>query len=391
MHMARLTTAEVAARLGVTTQTIYAYVSRGLLRPELADDGRSSTFDSTEVERYRARRRGRRAEPSIDTPIVSHITRITDHRIFYRERDALALALSSPYELVAAWLILGRDEHLDWTTPPPLVATCLRLQRGLPASTPLLERLRSNLAVAAAHDALRDDLRPIAVAGAGARAMSAMVDGLEASSAERGRSLAARLAVRLGASAKWVPVINAALVLLADHDLAASTFAARVAASTRSHPYAVVSAGLGAVTGPLHGSASADVARLLRQAIDQDPQSALSAAARSGPLTGWGHSLYPNGDPRATVLFDLIGNTTRQTRKLRVIEDVGAIVGDRIGAAPNVDFALGAFCALSGVPDDAGAAIFAIARSAGWLAHALEEYEESPLRFRPKSNYVQAR
>jgi citrate synthase len=183
--------------------------------------------------------------------------------------------------------------------------------------------------------------------------------------------------------------VNASLVLLADHDLAASTVAARVAASTKAHPYAVIAAGLGALRGPLHGAASHDVVALLRDAQRRSASAAIGDALRAGRgVTGWGHFLYPDGDPRATVLFDLAADATNDRKTLAVIEDVGAIMADRLGQPPNIDFALAAFAVLANLRADATSAIFAIARSAGWIGHALEEYDETPLRFRPRARYV---
>jgi citrate synthase len=204
--------------------------------------------------------------------------------------------------------------------------------------------------------------------------------------------LADRLFPRLTttrASTKWRHAMNGSLVLLADHDLAASTVAGRVAASTRAHPYAVIAAGLGALRGPLHGAASHDVVALLRDAQRRSASAAIGDALRAGRgISGWGHFLYPDGDPRATVLFDLAADATNDRKTLAIIEDVGAIMADRLGQPPNVDFALAAFSVLANLRADATSTIFAIARSAGWIGHALEEYDETPLRFRPRARYV---
>jgi len=409
MSTTRITTAEAAARLGVRPETVYAYVSRGFLTSHLADDGRSSLFDADEITTFRTRA-GRRREPrDLLTPIVSSLTQIDDHTIKIRGRDiSEAARTGTPFEAIATSLWSDEaDGRLDWRVPPSVLAQCARAQRVLtPASrsegrsgpgAPLFERLQLNLTIASAADPLRDDLRRPAVARAAARAIATMVEGLplEGVVPANDTRLADRLLPRLTttrSSTRWRHTLNASLVLLADHDLAASTVAARVAASTRAHPYAVIAAGLGALRGPLHGAASHDVVALLRDAQRRSAAAAIGDALRSGrSVTGWGHPLYPDGDPRATVLFDLAADATNDRKTLAVIEDVGAIMADRLGQPPNIDFALAAFGVLANLRADATSAVFAIARSAGWIGHAIEEYDEAPLRFRPRSRFVAGR
>ena len=395
MSANRITTAEAAARLGVRPETIYAYVSRGFLTSHLADDGRSSLFDAQDIAAFR-NRAGRRREPGdLLTPIVSSLTHIDDHTIKIRGRDICEAARAgTPFESIAGTLWLDdAGARLDWRVPARLLSQCAKVQRAL-TGAPLFERLQFNLTIASAADMLRDDLRRPAVARAAARAIATMVEGLplEGATPTTDTRLVDRLLPRLTttrSSTRWRHAMNASLVLLADHDLAASTVAARVAASTRAHPYAVIAAGLGALRGPLHGAASHDVVALLRDAQRRSAAGAIGDALRAGRgVNGWGHPLYPDGDPRATVLFDLAADATNDRKTLAVIEDVGAIMADRLGQPPNIDFALAAFSVLANLRADATSTIFAIARSAGWIGHALEEYDETPLRFRPRARYV---
>ncbi|MGK5681614.1 citrate/2-methylcitrate synthase [Actinoplanes sp. URMC 104] len=181
-------------------------------------------------------------------------------------------------------------------------------------------------------------------------------------------------------------LLDAALILLADHDMAASTLAARVAASTRAHPYAVVGAGLAALDGPLHGAASSMAYPLLAAALDRpDPVGAIAERLRAGEaVPGFGHRLYPDGDPRAVALLDMLGDT----RAREAAERLAEVMRARSGVHPNVDLALAAITLEHGMPPDAGETIFAVARTAGWLAHALEEYADRPSRFRPTGEYA---
>jgi citrate synthase len=262
----------------------------------------------------------------------------------------------------------------------------------------LTDRLRVIVAAAAAADPFRFDTSPAAVIATGRTMIGTMVAalplcGLADGSQSAHFPLAASLWPRLTADAPTpagIAVLNAALVLLADHDIAASTLAARVAASTRAHPYAVVGAGLAALDGPLHGAASGLAYALLADAVRTgDPVGAISDRQRAGEaVAGFGHRLYPDGDPRAVTLLALLKETSAGPARSRaIIDEVATAVTQRSGAAPNIDFAIAAFALLNGMDANAGEAIFAIARTAGWIAHALEEYADRPSRFRPSGLY----
>jgi citrate synthase len=173
-------------------------------------------------------------------------------------------------------------------------------------------------------------------------------------------------------------------VLLVDHDLAVSTVAARVAASTRAHPYAVVSTGLSAMEGPLHGGASSLAFTMLGDAVRSDAKAVVAEHLRSGrDLPGFGHSLYPDGDPRAAALLDRLAH---EPSAARVLETVSRL-SDASRQHPNVDLVLAALAHAAGMGRTAGEVVFAVARSVGWIAHALEEYDEAPLRFRGQGRY----
>jgi citrate synthase len=186
-------------------------------------------------------------------------------------------------------------------------------------------------------------------------------------------------------------VLNAALVLLIDHDIAVSTLAARAAASARATPYAVVSAGLGALDSPLHGNASRAAHRMLARVLDgEDPARVVAGTVLStaGPVPGFGQPLYPDGDPRATELLGMLAAAPKTAPVLQAVEALGRILHERTGTRPNVDLALGALSLSAGMPDDAGEVVFATARAVGWIVHALDEYARPPLRLRPRGRYA---
>jgi citrate synthase len=184
-------------------------------------------------------------------------------------------------------------------------------------------------------------------------------------------------------------VLDAALVLLADHELAASTVAARVAASVRADPYAVVSAGLATVSGTLHGGASLGIEALLDE-VDRPERAATVVGARlrrGERLRGFGHRLYPDGDPRAGFLLTRLRATAAGSPRMAVVDALLEATTRRGLPEPNVDLALAALAHVTAMTRGAAEAIFAVARTAGWIAHALEEYDRNtPIR--PRAVYT---
>ena len=398
-----LTAIEAAARLGVKRQTLYAYVSRGVLPRHVAEDGRTSLFDPADVERLRL---GRRAETEgeLQTQIATALTRVDDQSIWIRGHDLVALVgdgakggASFTDAVDVLWVSpAGENWH---AVPPPA------LDSPVPGATlNPIDELRVIVAVASSADPLRHDLSPKSVRAVGRRLIPAMAAGLPPP-ADGERSPGPTTDVRRIPAALWARLatdepdrpdeaklraLDAAMALLVDHGLASSTFAVRVAASVRADPYSVVTAGLGAFGGPLHGSASAGVHELLVEAerLGSAREAAGVVRRRMGGYPGFGHTVYKLQDPRygalMTRLIDAWGDDPRLVHVYRVRD----VIGERTDAIPNVDLAIGALTYLAGMPAHGGEVIFAIARTAGWLAHAMEEYGEKPLRFRTKAKYA---
>ena len=173
------------------------------------------------------------------------------------------------------------------------------------------------------------------------------------------------------------------MVLLADHELATSTVAARVAASTGAGVLDVVTAGLSAMPGPRHGQVSREVVRYLQRCADDGPRAA--TAVWDGRLPGFGHIVYAAPDPRATALLDLLDELAPDTVDLADAVIVEALRAT--GQHPNIDLALGALEVGLRLAPGSGEAIFTIARIAGFVAHMAEELGQ-PLRFRARAEYV---
>ncbi|MEW1757659.1 citrate synthase [Streptomyces cyaneofuscatus] len=394
----RLTTREAAELLGVKPETVYAYVSRGQLSSVRAAGGRGSTFDAEEV-RALARRSGRR-EPSPaggDLVFRTGITLIEEDRYYLRGVDATELARRHSYEEVAEWLWTGElRPGIRFEAPPETLAAARRTVGALPTHSGSTDRLRVAVTAAAATDPLRFDLSPEAVLSSARSLIPTLVGALpvvggasEGAEDSLARQLWPRLTAR-PADAPALAVLDAALVLLIDHDLAASTLAARVAASAHAHPYAVVSAGLGVLEGPLHGAASGLAHRMLQEAVDRG--SAVPVVAdhlRTGRrVPGLGHRLYRGEDPRARTLFALLEDVPQAAGALAAAREVVATTARHAPLHANIDLALAVLSVACGMAAEAGETVFAVSRTAGWIAHALEEYGERPLRIRPSGQYT---
>lgn len=389
-----LTAADAAARLGIKRQTLYAYVSRGLLRREVAPDGRTSLFDPAEIERLRLGRRPE-TEGELHTLIATALTRVDDNGIWLRGHDLVALVDHGATFTDVVDELWGSPDGESWErhpTPPGRQP----LSPATAPGGPLLDELRVIVAENSARDPLRHDLSPRSVRAVGRRLIVALATGLPARSEDPlgdDNTIVTALWRRLSPLPPQGPhlrSLDAALSLLVDHGLASSTFAARVAASVRADPYSVVSTGLGVVGGTLHGAASGAVHELLIETERTGDAAAAAGEARRrlGGFPGFGHAVYTIQDPRYGALMSRIIEAWGDDPRLVSVYRVRDVIGERTDAIPNVDLALGALTYLADMPVSSGEVIFAVARTAGWLAHAMEEYDEKPLRFRPRAKYV---
>ena len=407
--------AAAAQRLGIKQASLYSYVSRGVLTRRAGPDGRASLFDAGEVESLARRGRPRREPGAAELVIETALTEIDGDRLWYRGLDATALAASRTFEEVAGFLWTGSFPDAaaaaPWHATGEAIAVGAAAQAALPAGTLPLERLQVIVPALAATDPLRLQLDPPAVIAAARGMIAGLVDCLPAAvpsgasygatpgpgagpgpGRAPGPSIAARLAARLCRDPEQpglTVILQAALVLLADHELAASTLAARVAASVRADPYAVVATGLGALGGALHGGASLRAELMLASAREpSDAARVVGELLRRGErIPGFGHFVYKTGDPRSVLLLSMIRKLAPDSLRLAVADAVLAEARRRALPEPNIDFALAALADTAGLITGAGEALFAVARSAGWLAHALEEYaRQRPIR--PRGIYT---
>lgn len=388
-----LSSEQAAGRLGIKAASLYAYVSRGLIRRARIENGQS-WFDPLDVEAFAAARTRLRTPTKHGKPLMVldwPLTEVTATGLRYRGVRADLLAATVQFEEAIEFF-------WDSGVAPEKVAAQFR------AGALAAQRIDRLLAAA---DGRLDPL--------GRMALSLMVDAQEATAAPfaTGRCIIAGflrsvsppdgawepdapIARRLWqafsdrpASKQGDGLVNAALVLSIDHDLALSTFAARVAASSGASAARSMSAALGAFGGPLHGAASIEARRLLVSAMDGPVERALSAhLARTGSLTAFGHPIYTGTDPRAAMLLGLLESMPGTEALTVTLRQLIGIVHERLGLGPNLDLALAALTYATGMPPEAGPVIFAIGRSVGWFAHIRDEGEHEPLRLRPQSRFT---
>jgi len=374
--MSWITRKEALGELGVKPQTLYAYVSRGLIasKPQ-ADDPRASLYSAADIGTLVSRRRSGRGRQAIasaaiawgDPVMETAITTVREGRLIYRGRDAVKLAAGATLEEAAAllWQAGGAD--------------AAKSAAPVPAGATGKARALAFLAARAAEDAPSFGRGGAALAGEAADLLAGFCTAVTGA-AGRG-FFHQRLGRHWRLSPGGVDLVRRALVLVADHELNPSTFAARVAASTGAPLAASALAGCATLTGPLHGEASARALAYLRDAMARGPEAALaSLAARGEQVPAVDHALYPAGDPRAAALLRWMKPGPDLRRAIRAAEAAS-------GEAANVDMALAALTAHLALPDEAPFLIFASGRMAGWIAHAIEQRLSGRL-IRPRANYV---
>jgi len=376
IRMKWLTSAEALTLLGGRRQTLYANVSRGRIRAKPdPKDSRRSLYHGGDVKTLAARRAGRRTVATVaanaidwgDPVLASSISTVVDGRLWYRGRDAIELAQVATLEEIA---------ELLWETS----SVSFRSSKLERLSEPTLP-LRAALQALANHAA--DDPPPF---GRSRPALAVESGGLvsEIAAAMLGKAdvtipMHCRIAMAWRVD-KAEDVFRRALVLLAEHELNASTFAVRVTASTGAPAAACLLSGLGTLAGPLHGGAAAQMKAFTELvARDGAARAVRDWLAQGRPIPAFGHPLYPDGDPRAAALLAAFELVPCHAELATVIEDV-------TGEKPNIDFALAALRDSFGLPESAPLTLFAIARSVGWVAHLMEQATSGAL-IRPRARY----
>ena len=377
---------QAAARLKVSRQTLYAYVSRGLLRAHPGESHRDRRYLIAEVNqlatrRSRARSAIRAVRGALDwgMPVVeSSICSIDAGRLYYRGKNVLSLIDTHRVEDVAA-LLWQCPKHEAFAAVPALSAR-VSIGRADP-NTPKF--LVSSFAMAGRN-------LPIdtwqAASGRPARRLGDLVRlmaGCVVRAHADAESLRQQCAAAWNLTAKNARLVEAALILCADHELNASSFTVRCIASTAASLHACLLGGLAALSGPRHGGITTRVETLWAEVGDaRNLEAALRARLERGDdLPGFGHPLYPDGDIRASAILESLPG--RRQRWRPIAQAVEQLTGQR----PSLDFALVALRRHLQLTVGDAFGIFALGRSIGWIAHALEQRSQGTL-IRPRAAYV---
>jgi len=391
-----LTAKQAAETLGVTLATLYAYKSRGQLQSEPAPGRpREHRYHREDIERLRERKETRRDPAKAaarglhwGSPVLpSSITLIHDGKLYYRGRDALKLAESATLEQVAERLWTAEASEQRRLFEQRCALSPQQLARLLACAKDPLVRLQMALPLAGAMDLASYDLRPAAVRQTGVRILRLLA------TVVTGRD--SRVPVHLALAAAWAPqratvgeVIRTALVLCADHELNVSAFTARCAASAGAPPYDAVSAAMAALKGSRHGGETGRVSALFAETeVPRRARNVLANRLRRGDrLPGFGHPLYPAGDPRAGVLMRL-AEASGNRKEWALVRAVARAARELLHELPNLDFGLAALARTYSLPEHAPLVLFALGRTVGWIAHAIEQYASDEL-IRPRAHYT---
>jgi citrate synthase len=386
-----LSAREAAAELAISPATLYAYVSRGLIRSEPSPDSRSHRYRAEDVRGLKERRvpspepKGLRSfDP--DLPVLdSAISTITENGPIYRGVNCVELAEKDTLEHTATllWDVTGVDPFAADNCPhvsEEMRAVAEATRRAAP-----IDRAIAVLALATSADPGAFTRAPDGRAMVGARMLRLMV-------ATMLNGVPSAEPMHLQIARAWAPdnnnavdIIRRALVLLADHELNASTFTVRCAASTGLNLYDAIIAGLVALKGPKHGGAGVLASRLVKTLVDHDVAPVIRERVALGErFAGFGHGVYKHGDPRALSLLNAL---TRAGAPRKFTKEVPERIAEATGELVNIDYALAVMAHCLRLAPGSELTLFAMARAVGWIAHASEQLQTGGL-IRPRARYV---
>jgi citrate synthase len=386
-----LSAREASAELAISPATLYAYVSRGLIRSEPSADSRSHRYRAEDIRGLKERRvpsvepRGFKSfDP--DLPVMdSAIATITEEGAIYRGVNCVDLAERDTLEHTATllWDVMGADPFAADNCPEvsdEMRAIAEAARRAAP-----IDRAIAVLALATSADPGAFTRAPEGRAMVGARILRLLVATM-LNTTPSAEPLHLQIARAWAPDNKHAPdLIRRALVLLADHELNASTFTVRCAASTGLSLYDAIIAGLAALKGPKHGGAGVLASRLVRMLIDHDPEPVIRERVALGErFAGFGHGVYKRGDPRAMSLLNAL---TRAGAARKFTREVPDRIAEATGEFVNIDYALAVLAYSLRLTPGSELALFAMSRTVGWIAHASEQLQHGKL-IRPRARYV---
>jgi citrate synthase len=386
-----LSAPEAAAELAVSQATLYAYVSRGLIRSEPSPDSRSHRYRAEDIRNLKERR-APSVEPRAfrsfdpDLPVLdSAICTITEEGAIYRGVNCVDLAEKDTLEHAATllWDVTGVDPFASDNCP--VVSDEMRAVAEAARRAAPIDRAIAVLALATSADPGAFTRAPEGRAMVGARILRLLV-------ATMLNTTPSAEPLHLQIAKAWAPdhkhaadLIRRALVLLADHELNASTFTVRCAASTGLNLYDAIIPGLAALKGPKHGGAGVLASRLVKTLIDNDVAPVIRERVALGErFAGFGHGIYKRGDRRAMSLLDSL---TRAGAARKFTKEVPERIAEATGEFVNIDYALAVLAHSLRLAAGSELTLFAMARAVGWIAHACEQLQHGRL-IRPRARYV---
>lgn len=386
-----LSAREAASELSISPATLYAYVSRGLVRSEPTGDSRAKRYRADDIRALKSRR----APPGenrpmrgfdTDVPVLdSEISTITEDGPLYRGVDAVALSEAASLEHTATllWNATGSDPFARSNLP--VISPAMRAVMEATRHEAPLARAISVLALASDADPKSYNRSSDGRAQIGARIIrlvAASILGTEPSADPLHKQIARAWAP---GNAAAEDLFRRALVLLADHELNASTFTLRCAVSTGLNLYDAVIAGLVALKGPKHGGAGPLAAYMVQSLAEGDVAAKVRKRVALGErIPGFGHTIYKHGDPRAQSLLPAL---VKAGADKRLAVEAPALITEATGLYPNIDYALAVLMRMQGLGIGCETSIFAMARTAGWIAHGIEQLRTGTL-IRPRARYV---
>ena len=401
-----MTAQEAADELGVKIGTIYAYVSRGLIRSRAAKEGqRNRLYSREDVTRLLVRRQLRLRQETSAENVLNWATPVLETGISLIENGNLYYC-GIPIEDVARRLTAEELAALVWTED---ATNAIELfdQRRHPSAAPFRQKLidlgidrrewlsvpafQIILPLAMSDDPIAFDLRQESIALTGARILR-LLTALGAGDVPEDLPLAEML------QHGWQPhdkrsinLFNMAFIICADHQLKLATFAARVVAALGTTPYSVVNTGITALAGPHQGGYTEAVEVFLDEV--KTPDNAVDVIcsrmrrSESFPVPGFNNPIYPDGDPRARLLLNALYSEYPDSPAIILARSIQETVLRLRGEQPKVEFALAIFRRHYGLPPQSTLAIFALGRIIGWIGHAIQQYR-SKQTIQPRIRYT---
>jgi citrate synthase len=386
-----LSAREASAELAISQATLYAYVSRGLIRSEPSADSRSHRYRAEDVRTLKDRRtpvpepRGMRSFDA-DLPVMdSSVATITEDGPIYRGVNCIDLAERDTLEHTATllWDVTGVDPFASDNCPS--ISQEMRAVTEAARGANAIDRTIAVLALAASADP-----RAYTRAAEGRAMVGGRIMRLVVATMLNARTSPQPLHLQIARA--WAPdnkyaadLIRRALVLLADHELNASTFTVRCAASTEVNLFDAMIAGLVALKGPKHGGAGVLAAQLLKTLAKGEVAPLVRERVALGErFAGFGHGVYKHGDPRAQALLEALA---RSGAERKLTHEIPERIAEATGEFVNIDYALAVLVHTLGLPTGHELVLFSMARTVGWIAHAIEQLQHGRL-IRPRARYV---